>query len=364
VRELSKSCSLRYNYGFDFTLRQFKSLSLFMTNTYSNSEKVVCVSTTARLHMGFFDLHGGLGRRFGSIGVSLDRPGTELIAWRDDHFSAEGPGAKRAIKVAEKIAGALKLGGGMRMQLISAIPEHSGLGSGTQMSLAVGLALNRLYQLDLILRDVAVLTERGARSGIGLGTFAEGGIIIDGGRGPQTLVPPVIARADFPEEWRIILIFDHSDVGVHGNEEVQAFGTLGEFPEDVAARLCRRVLMQALPALAEHDLSTFGAAIRELQERTGDYFAPVQGGRYASKIVAGALDWLDGKGVHCFGQSSWGPTGFAVLESQTHAENLLAELQERFSDVPELSFMLCKGRNRGGELWDAKQQDLMMDLSV
>lgn len=321
-------------------------------------QEAVQVSTTARLHMGFFDLHGGLGRRFGSIGVSLDRPGTVLTAWRSNDFSAEGPGARRAVRVAEKIAHALKLDGGMRIHLSEVIPEHSGLGSGTQMSLAVGLALNRLYQLDLILRDVAVLTERGARSGIGLGTFAEGGVVIDGGRGPQTLVPPVIARADFPEEWRIVLIFDRTDVGVHGNEEIQAFRNLGQFPADVAAELCRRVLMQALPALAEHDLQTFGAAIRELQERTGDYFAPVQGGRYASKRVAGVLDWLDGQGVHCLGQSSWGPTGFAILPNQTQAESMLTALQARFSGATQLSFLVCKGRNRGGVLRDAERQDV------
>lgn len=121
--------------------------------------------------------------------------------------------------------------------------------------------------------------------------------------------------------------------------------------------------MQALPALAEHDLETFGAAIRELQERTGDYFAPVQGGRYASKRVAGVLEWLSGQGVDCLGQSSWGPTGFAVLPNQAQAESLLAALQVRFADEAQLAFLLCKGRNRGGVLRDATQQDTM-DLSI
>jgi beta-ribofuranosylaminobenzene 5'-phosphate synthase len=315
-------------------------------------QDAVHVSTTARLHMGFFDLNGGLGRRFGSIGVSLDQPSTILTAWRAEKFSAEGPGADRAVAVACKIARALDLHGGMHLQLNEVIPEHSGLGSGTQMSLAVGLALNKLYQLGLILQDVALLTERGARSGIGLGTFAEGGVVIDGGRGPQTLVPPVIARADFPEAWRIILIFDHADIGVHGSEESEAFRTLPEFPADVSAELCRRVLMQALPALAEHDLQTFGMAIRELQARTGDYFSTIQGGRYASKRVSSVLEWLARRGMDCFGQSSWGPTGFAVLANQSEAESCLQQMRSRFAEDEKLSFLLCKGRNRGGVLRD------------
>lgn len=316
-------------------------------------QDAVHVSTTARLHMGFFDLNGGLGRRFGSIGVSLDQPSTVLTAWRSATFSAEGPGAERAIKVAKKIANALKLEGGVHLQLSEVIPEHSGLGSGTQLSLAVGLALNKLYQLGLILQDVALLTERGARSGIGLGTFAEGGVVIDGGRGDKTLVPPVIARADFPEEWRIILIFDHANIGVHGNQEIEAFKTLPDFSADISAELCRRVLMQALPALAEHDMKAFGEAIRELQERTGDYFAPIQGGRYASKHVSDVLDWLHDQGAQCFGQSSWGPTGFVVLSSEAEATAYLQSLNARFAKNEQLSFMLCKGRNRGGVLREA-----------
>lgn len=310
----------------------------------------VSVVTTARLHMGFFDLNGGLGRSFGSIGVSLDRPLTELSAWRADGFSAVGPGAGRAVKVAEKQAKALKLQSGMHMRLAQAIPEHAGLGSGTQMSLAVGLAMNKLYHLGLVMEDVALLTERGARSGIGLGTFAAGGVVIDGGRGAQTVIPPVIARADFPEAWRILLIFDHAESGVHGAEEIEAFRSLPEFPADSAAMLCRHVLMQALPALAEHDLETFGAAIRELQERTGDHFAPVQGGRYASPLVTKVLQWLNDHGVACFGQSSWGPTGFAVFANELEAKDFQQKLEAQFLRQATLEFMLCKGRNEGALL--------------
>lgn len=310
----------------------------------------VQVSAPARLHMGFFDLNGGLGRRYGSIGVCIDQPMTELRAWRaDDGFTAEGPSSARAVNIARQLAQSLAIGQGMHMELVQAIPEHAGLGAGTQMSLAVGLAMSRLYDLGLIVRDVALLTQRGARSGIGLGTFAQGGVVIDGGRGVQTGVPPVIARADFPEAWRIILIFDRSGTGVHGEAEIAAFRSLPEFPAEAAAILCRHVLMQALPALAEQDLATFGAAIRELQERTGDHFAPVQGGRYASRRVAAVLNWLDAEQISCFGQSSWGPTGFAIFGSEQHAQGYLQMLKQRFGD---LDFLMCRGRNEGGILCD------------
>lgn len=310
----------------------------------------VHVKTSARLHMGFFDLNGDLGRRFGSLGVSLDKPCTALTAFPAATITAEGPGAKRALKTAQRIADALNLQAGVRIVLSEAIPEHAGLGSGTQMSLAVGTAISRLYGLNLSLRDIAILTARGARSGIGLGTFATGGVIVDGGRSSETDVPPVIAHADFPDQWRILLIFDHGRTGVHGSQEVDAFRELPQFPAQSAAELCRYVLMQALPALAEHDLPAFGRAIRELQERTGDHFAPAQGGRYASPRVAEILDFLAGQGAPCLGQSSWGPTGFAVFADVEDAERMLEALQSRYTDEQGIEFLLCKGGNAGAEI--------------
>lgn len=340
-----KTGLLRYN------MRLSASLGLHgMSGSTLINSRGVNIATSARLHMGFFDLNGGLGRRYGSIGISLDHPVTELHAWRADSFTAQGPGAARAVNIADALAAALGLEGGMRMHILQAIPEHAGLGSGTQLALAVGMALSRLYGLKLEVEDVARMAGRGARSGIGLGAFAAGGVIVDGGRGAQTVVPPVIARADFPEAWRIILILDRAHRGVHGTEEMEAFRKLPLFPAESAERLCRHVLMQALPALAERDLAGFGKAIRELQACTGDHFAPAQGGRYASPRVAAVLQWLQERGVACFGQSSWGPTGFALCESETAAQEMLGALQAQFAQDQALNFISCSGLNRGARI--------------
>jgi predicted sugar kinase len=58
-----------------------------------------------------------------------------------------------------------------------------------------------------------VPTERGARSGIGIATFEQGGLVVDGGRGKQTLTPPVISRMTVPDDWRFILVFDQRGQG-------------------------------------------------------------------------------------------------------------------------------------------------------
>lgn len=306
----------------------------------------VHVKTTARLHMGFIDMQGGLGRRFGSIGLSLDKPVTSLTAQSAGGFSAKGPRAARAVECAIKFARETGLSGGAHFEIAEAIPEHAGLGSGTQLAIAVGVALARLYGLDMSARDVAALTSRGTRSGIGIGAFEQGGLLVDGGRGESPHPPPIVARMDFPPEWRVLLVYDPECEGVHGRQEMQAFGELPEFPGAQAAHIARLVLMQALPAVAERDLKNFGMAISELQRIVGDYFAAAQGGgRYASPAVAEAMTWLEAEGVRCVGQSSWGPTGFAVVGSEAHAAQLLQGLNDRATG---LRYEICCARNEGG----------------
>jgi beta-RFAP synthase len=171
----------------------------------------------------------------------------------------------------------------------------------------------------------AIRLSRGARSGVGIGLFEQGGLIVDGGHGPASGPAPIVARLPFPEPWRIVLVLDRARQGLHGAAERSAFAALPPFPERAAADICRLVLMQALPALAEQDIAGFGAAVRAIQRILGDHFAPVQGGRrFTSSAVAACLDALERAGAHGVGQSSWGPTGFVFAESAAEAERLAA----------------------------------------
>jgi len=141
-------------------------------------------------------------------------------------------------------------------------------------------------------------------------------------------------------------LLDQATEGLHGQAEVSAFGNLSPFPEAESQRLCRELLIRGLPALAEADLASFGQAITDLQNAIGDYFAAAQGGRYTSPSVAAALGLLSAGGVACIGQSSWGPTGFAILSSESDAR-LWRERLAR--ELPSLDLKICSARNRGGE---------------
>jgi len=324
----------------------------------------VTVKSTARLHMGFFDLHGGLGRKFGSIGLSLAAPNIELSAVRSEKLGVSGFASNRAEEIARNLIVKLNLAGAVSLDIKQTMPEHAGMGSGTQFALTIGTAISQLYGLNLNTAQIAELTGRGGRSGIGIAAFDQGGLLIDGGRShvskvppSQTVVsnlkvPPLIARYDFPEDWRILLILDNNQPGIHGEEELAAFKTLPIFPENLAAHLCRSVLMQAMPAMVEKDLAAFGYSIRELQMHVGDYFAPAQGGRYASKYVGAVLQHLEALGVACFGQSSWGPTGFAVFENEELAQKYMLELKMKFTE-PHLTWQICGANNKGSEVLTA-----------
>lgn len=306
----------------------------------------VTVTVPARLHLGFLDVGGSIGRRFGSLGVAIARPFTRLTLARAGLASVEGGETERAARHLADLCKALSLDGVYRLKIETAIPAHSGLGSGTQLALAVAAALRRLNGLAPDVRGDARRLGRGARSGIGIGLFQTGGFALDGGRGDGQAPPPILAQLPFPDPWRLLLIHNHAVQGIHGQAELKAFAELPPFPQETAAHLCHITLLRALPALAEQDISTFGAAISEIQRAVGDHFAPAQGGRFTSSAVGAALGLLEDAGAAGVGQSSWGPTGFAFAASQHEAERLAAVLAGA-PTLTSLSLDIVKADNRG-----------------
>ena len=91
------------------------------------------------------------------------------------------------------------------------------------------------------------------------------------------------------------------------------------------------MLTALLPALAIEDVEAFGAAIYELNARAGDAFAAAQGGRYAGPTVAALIGRLRAAGIKGVGQSSWGPTVFAITP-----RDAAFRLSERIGDIPSV----------------------------
>lgn len=312
--------------------------------------EAVSVTAPARLHLGFLDLHGGLGRRYGSIGLAVDGPATELVLRRANDTGASGPEAERAQRTVGRVAELLGLGGHYRVDIARAIPAHAGLGSGTQMALAIGTALARIEGLQHEPRAIGEMLTRGARSAIGMAAFECGGFVVDGGRGASDSAPPVLMRAELPPQWRILLVLDPAHQGVHGDREIKAFAALPEFPEAQAGHLCRLVLMRLMPSLVEKDLAGFATAVTEIQAIVGAHFASAQGGSpWSSPAVGRLVARLADEGAVGIGQSSWGPTGFAFTATEAQAHRLYSSFVGD-AKAQGLELLIVRGRNTGARI--------------
>ncbi|MGH7538664.1 MAG: beta-ribofuranosylaminobenzene 5'-phosphate synthase family protein [Gemmatimonadales bacterium] len=283
----------------------------------------VFVEAPARLHFGVLDLRGDLGRRFGGIGAAVPAPSVLLEAVLAPKLEVEGPDGERTIEFARRFVAHHALPAGAHLRVHRVIPPHAGLGSGTQLGLAVARALAELHALPTDVTALARAVGRGRRSAIGSWTFGLGGFVLEGGRRDNgEPLAPLLAHLPLPAEWRCVILVPRGARGLSGEEETAAFARLPLPAEREVQRVAHLVLMQLLPALAEADLRSFGAALGEVQRITGEWFTAVQGGPFApgesAALVQGLRDW----GAVGVGQSSWGPAVYGLAPDEGAAREL------------------------------------------
>jgi beta-ribofuranosylaminobenzene 5'-phosphate synthase len=304
--------------------------------------RTVFVEAPARLHFGLLDLRGALGRVFGGIGAAAPAPTLMVSATAGHGLEVGGDDADRAADFARRFlasSGFLDATrgesadiGGAKLCVHRALPSHVGLGSGTQLALAVARALAELFDIAIDAPGLAHAVGRARRSAIGTWTFAGGGLVLEGGRrAGADCVAPLLARLPFPAAWRCVIAVPDSAPGMNGSAEETAFAQLPSPPERDVEHVAHLVLMALLPALAEADLATFGAAVSAIQAINGRWFAPVQGGTFApgpsEELVRRMAEW----GAVGVGQSSWGPTVYGIVDGEDagvrladHVRTLLA----------------------------------------
>jgi beta-RFAP synthase len=302
------------------------------------------VRTASRLHLGLLTL-SETGRRFGGVGLMIDAPGVVVRAEVADAWVVEGAHRERV----SEIVGYLLAGLGPqepRRVVVDAPREHVGLGTGTQLALAVARVLTASWGRTGPVADLAALVKRGLRSALGVHGFERGGFLVEGGKGSGQALSPLVARIEFPEAWRIVVIVPPGEAGVHGAAERVAFAGLVE-PAGASDRLCRLVLLGVLPALADADFAAFGEAVHEFNARAGDLFSPVQGGTYAGEAVRDVVAELRRLGVAGVGQSSWGPGVFAFARDEDEAAHL-ADCVRGWCESAEV--WVARGCNEGAEI--------------
>lgn len=293
----------------------------------------VYVRTPARLHFGLIDMRGDLGRFFGGLGVAIDKPNVVLEVQPSESFSVTGEETERATMFARRFLEAYEIEGGFNIHVEKTIPEHVGLGSGTQLALAIAAALARLFKVTVPIPELSLSMERIKRTGVGTAVFEQGGFVVDGGKKmknkviiPQSL-PPLIFRRSFPNDWKFIVAIPPVEKGLSRNEEKEAFNRISPMPTEVVGKICRLIMMQLLPSLIDRDIHNFGDALTQIQVTVGKYFADVQGGIFSSSIAASGINFMKDHGACGVGQSSWGPTVYGLVEGKKQARNLQSELE-------------------------------------
>ncbi|ELY66399.1 beta-ribofuranosylaminobenzene 5'-phosphate synthase family protein [Natronococcus jeotgali] len=297
------------------------------------------VSAGARLHVGFQNLSLARRRLYGGVGVGLERPRATVVADPASTVAASDP---LVAEYARRAADALGVPG-IELSLEQRLPRHVGLGSGTQLALAVLAATARAHGLEPRVRELAPAMGRGGRSGVGVATFEDGGFVVDAGHPTSRFtteppaegdwtVPPVVARHRLPEDWRFLIVVPDADPGRSGeNEDASMRAVVERADPAVADELAGVVTRKLLPAAAEGRLEAFGEAIAEIGRKNGSWYADAQGGVFrppAGELVATLEDCPVLTGV---GQSSWGPVVYGLTDAD-HATEARGAAQDALAD--------------------------------
>jgi beta-RFAP synthase len=316
-----------------------------------NSSKTVVVSAPARLHFGLLAIGDRTARKFGGAGLMVDAPRTVVQLSAADQLIVNAPaGSKEAVIEAtrrwHRSFAEPHLSDIPWDQLpceirIGSVARHRGLGSGTQLAFSVAIALQQYYGQPLpSAEELAVAMGRGKRSAIGSYGFLRGGFLVDRGIGEE-LIAPLDMRTDFPAEWKIVLIEplieDENENGisnaVFGEQELDAFRRLPATTQRQADELAEILKMEVVPGVLERDFSRFAKSVTRFGRSSGMYYSDAQGGPYASFAAERLVKKALAIGEFGIGQSSWGPTLFAIADSQDAANSLVEKLGEQSDDT-------------------------------
>ncbi|MEX2139731.1 MAG: hypothetical protein WD894_10750 [Pirellulales bacterium] len=307
------------------------------------SIRSVVVTAPSRLHFGMFSFGQASVRQYGGVGAMIESPGVRVSFRPAEHFAIAGLHAERAGRFAEQIVAGLRQNGGLSsnegelsgvLEIQHAPREHIGLGLGTQLGLSIAAAICAACGLPRApAAELARLAGRGKRSAIGTHGFDRGGLLVEAGKRTADEISPLLARLDLPAAWRFLLIMPRRETGLAGTDEQQAFLRLPAVPLSTTDRLLREAMLHLLPAAAMGDFREFSASLYRFGHLAGTCFARQQGGPYADERTAGLVRQLRQMDIEGVGQTSWGPTVFALFQSEDEARRRLPEVQACLAEV-------------------------------
>lgn len=326
------------------------------------------IKAPSRLHITLIDLNGSLGRVDGGVGLALENPHLILTCdpgddgVRVEFTNPDKVSPNRLKEYQDKIESAshrmmefLGTEGGFDFLVGETYPPHSGLGTGTQLSLAAGKLISNYFDQNIDAHSIGRIVGRGGTSGIGVAAFQQGGFIVDGGHpksekskflpssASQASPPPVIARYDFPEDWKILLVIPRFEDRVSGKKEVNIFQEYCPIPLPEVEELSHLLLMKMMPAVVEGDLDTFGEALNSIQ---GIGFKRIEN-MLQNPVIGKIMESLRSAGAAGAGMSSFGPTVYAVTD--TNSKGLKSAAEDVLGSI-DREIILTNAQNQGAEV--------------
>jgi beta-ribofuranosylaminobenzene 5'-phosphate synthase len=326
----------------------------------------VVVTAPSRLHFGMFSFGQPGIREFGGVGAMIQSPVVRVSIRPAEQFAVTGLHARRARRFADVVIAALEQQGVLAsfngqlsavLEIEQAPREHIGLGFGTQLGLSIAAAICAFCDVPRPpAAGLARLAGRGARSAIGTHGFDRGGLLVEAGKRRPDEISPLLARLDLPAEWRFLLLMPQRETGLAGTDEQQAFARLPAVPLETTDRLLREAMLHLLPAAAANDFDEFSASLYRFGHLAGSCFAEQQGGAYAGRRTAAVIGRLREIGIEGVGQTSWGPTVFALCQTENDARRRLQEARGLLSDggadanADEYEFVIAAPANHGATI--------------
>jgi beta-ribofuranosylaminobenzene 5'-phosphate synthase len=328
----------------------------------------VRITTPCRIHLSLIDENGYTGRVDGGIGLMLDRPNVVFEASNSaTQFKIEAIKYYReSIEVinekASKIFKAFDINNkNFHFYLRRYYPSHVGLGSKTQLSLAIATAIAKLKDMEISTKELTKLVERGGTSGIGWRGFESGGFILDGGhdfgkgKEKENFLPSsasnsadpalTILRYIIPEHWRFVVAIPNVKNGAYGDEEVSIFQKHAPIPREEVNEVSHQILMKVVPGILKKDLTCFGEGIKRIQN-IGFKKIEID---LQHVIVKNLLNFLDEYGVKAYGMSSFGPSVVGITESDQEAEKLFGAIHNHLRNTGGHIY-ICKPNNTGAKI--------------
>ncbi|MDP6466209.1 MAG: hypothetical protein QF918_00610 [Pirellulaceae bacterium] len=312
---------------------------------------IVTVTAPSRLHFGLLGFGGASERQFGGVGVMIEQPALQLRVSRADRLSVHGLASERVSSFVQHWSAFVQLDQPLvcRIDVLHTPRSHIGLGSGTQLGLAVAAGLNRLFDREMSIIETARSVGRGLRSAVGTYGFFQGGLIWERGKTNRETISPLEKRVAIPDSWRFVVICPKQQVGLSGEGEQSAMACLPPVPAQTQDRLSGIVENHILPALARRACDEFGEAVFQYGRGSGEAFAPIQGGAYNGAKLEQLVERIRASGGVGVGQSSWGPALYVIVPSDRNAKIIIDQLREA-GDLEDTDIWISRPDNQGARI--------------